>query len=141
MGWLWLAAELGNIEALNAAGNLLTMGKVVPADHGTAYRYFRTAAEAGCPLCQGILGAIHAGFRPTKANTREAMRWLRLSAANGRADAALLLARRYRFGLGVPVDPREAALLPACRQRRRSGGLLRPGLPLPHGLRRQQGRG
>ena len=71
----------------------------------------RRLAEQGDTEAQGRLGAIYAYSQGVGVpqDDAEAVRWFRLAADQGQADAQFLLGAMYANGEGVPKDEAEAA--------------------------------
>lgn len=74
------AAGAGDLEAMNALGNMYQLGNGVPRDAGAAEGWFRKAAMAGNVKAQSSLG-LFLDSSATDASTRaEALAWLLLAA-------------------------------------------------------------
>ena len=56
----------------------------------------------------GLLGYMYNFGRGVREDAREAVRWYRLAADQGNAEAQFSLGLRYVTGRGVPQDDREA---------------------------------
>lgn len=69
----------------------------------TALRLYRQLAEKGDARAQSILGVMLADDHP-----KEAVKWFKLSAAQGYAEAQYRLGWMYEEGNGVPQDKNEA---------------------------------
>lgn len=75
-----------------------------------SYRQRLAAANAGNPHAQFELGRMaEHGTGRLSANPREAVRWYRLAAEKGHADAQFALAQAYATGRGVMQDHKKAA--------------------------------
>src|ERR1700730_5264276 len=88
--WLPLAAA-GDAEAALNLGLLYDLGRGVPPDSSTAYRWYRQAADAGVPR-----------------DGAEAALWYARAAAGGYNRAQYALAQLYAAGDGVPRNPATA---------------------------------
>jgi uncharacterized protein len=78
-------------------------------DYATAYRLFRSLADAGNVNALGAIGVMYAKGEGVPQNDAEAVKWYRLAADRGNAASQLALARMYETGRGVPQSDVEAA--------------------------------
>jgi TPR repeat protein len=100
--WLAKAAAAGSLRALLDLSGLQDSKQ-------QAFEMLGSAAEAGEPLAQKQLAQLYlSGTAPAPRDPEKGREWLAKSAANGNADAAVMLAEMYEFGRGAPVDPRKA---------------------------------
>lgn len=101
----WLAVELfdghAGVKDVDRAQRLAA----------AAARQVRTEAEAGDPLAQNLLGAMHKRGVGVTRNAAEAARWYRQAADGGLPLARNNLGTLYGEGAGVPKDPAEAVRL------------------------------
>jgi TPR repeat protein len=82
---------------------------VAVAKDEASYRQRLAAANAGDARMQFELGRMaEQGTGRLAANPREALRWYRLAAEKGHADAQFALAQAYATGRGVMQDQEEA---------------------------------
>ena len=99
-------AEL--IQALGFAGAVSDADAAYAAyqraDHATALRHLRPAAEGGDARSQFILGLMHAEGQGVPQDYAEAARWYRLAADRGHAQAQYNLGLCYAKGEGVSQD-------------------------------------
>jgi uncharacterized protein len=95
------AAIAGSFEDASAAYN--------SQDYATAYRLFRSLADAGNVYAQGAVGVMYAKGEGVPQNDAEAVTWYRLAADRGNAASQLALARMYEAGRGVTQNDVEAA--------------------------------
>jgi hypothetical protein len=73
-------------------------------DYWTALRLYRRLAEKGDARAQSILGTM-----VVDSNPKEAVKWYKLAAAQGYAEAEYKMGWVYEDGIGVPRDKDEAA--------------------------------
>mmetsp|Transcript_40600 Transcript_40600/g.100330 ORF Transcript_40600/g.100330 Transcript_40600/m.100330 type:complete len:358 (+) Transcript_40600:460-1533(+) len=85
-------------------GRHLYAGKIVPRDLVEAVRLFRTTADEGHALSQGMLGACYLLGDGVPPDLGEAARWFRLAADQGEVGAQMMLGR-ILVG-DFPVDAR-----------------------------------
>jgi TPR repeat protein len=105
------AGELGSRDAQRDLGALYATGDWTgPKDLVRAAEWYRRAAEQGHSDAQYNLGFMNLLGEGVRGDPQEALRWLRLAAAQGEGQAMRLLADLYRDGAhGFPVDPAQAA--------------------------------
>ena len=107
-----IAAEQGDPEAQNNLADICS----AQLDFGTAIRWYRKSAEAGCTNAQFHLGELLLNgcpgnansLKPLRPNLEEALVWLGRAANSGHPGAQLDLGACYRDGTGVAEDPLEA---------------------------------
>jgi TPR repeat protein len=111
--WYQKAAEQGNPLAQYAMGNFYSQGRGVTNDMDEAIKWWRKAADQNQPDAQAALGDLYlipdAPYGTNYLNYPEAMRLLRLAAAQGSVSAINNLGVAYEAGLAVKLDFREAA--------------------------------
>lgn len=101
-------ANGGDAGAAHLAGQLSSMGEILPDDKVEAVSWYRKAAEAGLAAAQTQLAFAYAnGFGITKDDA-EAARWMRRSAEAGDTTAMENLGIFYEQGRGVAQDSGEA---------------------------------
>ncbi len=106
-----VAATAGSVPAQIETGLRYTQGIGTVPNRVEAARWFREAAQAGNPIAQFNLGALHAagllsGGTPDYAAARP---WFEQAAAQGHPDAQYNLGLAAAQGLGQPVDNESAA--------------------------------
>jgi hypothetical protein len=75
----------------------------------TALEYLRAIAQSGDAKAQSTVGSIyHRGGRGVQRDDEKALKWFRLAAAQGVAEAEFNLGVMYAQGQGVPQDNSEA---------------------------------
>jgi hypothetical protein len=95
-------AAAGDAEAALNLGLLYDLGRGVPQDSSTAYRWYRQAAEAG--LAQAAFNVavmLDSGVDVPRDGTEAAL-WYARAAAGGHNRAQYALAQLYAAGDGVP---------------------------------------
>ena len=123
-----LAAEQGDASAQFDLGLAYDNGRGVEEDDAEAVRWYRLAAEQGLADAQFNLGNMYRIQRyvnnsgsirisgsirragEIEGDDAEAVRWYRLAAEQGHADAQFNLGDMYTDGLGVAQDYAEATL-------------------------------
>lgn len=112
IGWYRKAADQGNIKAMYALSVMYSAGEGVPRDDTQAMMWRIKAAEGGDASAQQVLGTIYRyGVQGFEEDLVEAVRWYRLSAAQGNLVSQRALAWMYSQGIGVPADLIEAYVL------------------------------
>ncbi len=96
-------AEKGNADAQALLGLMYNQGRGVPLDIGQAIKWYKTSAGEGNAAAQCRLGSIYLKTAPA-----EGLKLLKLSAAQGYADAYLMLGLAYMNLKEVPRDPVQA---------------------------------
>jgi len=100
---LWLAlAGSGDAEATLNLGLLYDLGRGVPQDSSTAYRWYRQAAEAGLAQAAFNVAVMLDSGAGVPRNGAEAAVWYARAAAAGYHRAQYALAQLYTDGDGVP---------------------------------------
>jgi uncharacterized protein len=80
----------------------------IRGDYSTVFKKLRPLAEQGNPFAQyGLAWAYHNGPESTR-NSKEAVKWYKLSAEQGNTSARSNLAIMYRFGKGITKDYKKA---------------------------------
>ena len=103
--WFKNAAEKGHVGAQTLLAMYLREGRGVAADWAGSLKWLRMAADAGEAEAEFSLAQLYAsGFGEPRSDHETPVKLLQRSAAQGRIDATLILARRYRFGTGVALD-------------------------------------
>lgn len=100
------AGTLGSMRsdiALNRAENMYAKG-----DYAGASNQYRTAALAGSPYGQYMLGRMYAQGQGVSENQSEAVSWTRMAAQNGYPAADYEMGLRYLAGDGVSINPEQA---------------------------------
>jgi hypothetical protein len=130
--WLPLAAA-GDAEAALDVGLLYDLGRGVPQDSSTAYRWYRQAAEAGLAQAAFNVAVMLDSGAGVPRDSAEAALWYARAAANGYHRAQYALAQLYAAGDGVPRNPATAAAWyrAAARGGLRAASARLPGLPRP----------
>lgn len=77
-------------------------------DYAGASTQYRSAAEAGSPRGQYMLGRMYAGGQGIPENQAESVRWVRMAADSGYPAADFELGIRHLTGDGVVADPGQA---------------------------------
>lgn len=98
-------ASADDLATFKAAINASNSGSNV-----TAVRLFKPLAEKGLAAAQYLLGLeYYHGSEGVPKNYKESMKWFRLAAEQGDADAQNTLGGMYERGNGVQKDFKEAA--------------------------------
>jgi S1-C subfamily serine protease len=95
----WTEAAAGAREAAQAYNS---------GDYATVLKECESAAKAGDPICEDLLGLLYSEGKGVKADPVAAARWFRLSAEQGNPLAAYNLGIAYENGRGVAKDLNEA---------------------------------
>ena len=98
---LWGA---GAIYGDTAAGTAAFRNK----DYQTAFREYKSAAEAGVAEAQFDLGVLYAQGLGVHRDLDEAARWYQMAAEQGNAEAEFALGQMYSRGWGMPRDETDA---------------------------------
>ncbi len=116
--WLEPSANAGIPQAMVTLAALYDVGQGVPLDIARAAQLRQQAARAGDPTAKGQIADDRklrgqADFRRANVlvdlqRSAESIPYAKRAAAAGSANAGLLLGRAYHFGIGVPVDLKEA---------------------------------
>lgn len=119
--WLGESARRGLPQAMVSLASLYDVGQGVPLDTARAHALREQAAGLGDPTARGQLDDNRrlrgqADFRRASVLTdlhmeQAAVPYARRAAAQGSANAQLLLGRAYQFGSGVPRDYGQAVAL------------------------------
>jgi hypothetical protein len=117
--WAGLSRQ-GNAEAEFGLGLLYDLGNGTEEDPGTAFFWYKLAAEAGLPAAQFNVAAMYDGGRGVARSSENAALWYARAAAHGHHRAQFDLGLLYEHGDGVPrnLDAAEAWLREAA-----AGGL------------------
>jgi TPR repeat protein len=103
------AALEGSAIAAYEVGYMYENGDGVARDDGEAVRWFQYGAARGGRECEMALGARYeAGAPGQPENFEMAGRYYRSAASKGYPDASYAVARMYEYGLGVPLDLKQA---------------------------------
>jgi Sel1 repeat len=105
--WLPLAAA-GDAEAALDLGLLYDLGRGVPQDSSTAYRWYRQAAKAGLAQAAFNVAVLLDSGAGVPRDGAEAALWYARAAAGGYPRAQYALAQLYAAGDGVPRNPATA---------------------------------
>jgi len=107
--WFEMAADGGNVRAMNTLGAILSGGEGVSPDHCRAFDLFQRAAELGHRTAQHNLGRSYfEGSCPRRSDATRGVVWLRRAADQGYANSFLWLGHAYRQGKGVERNIAEA---------------------------------
>lgn len=101
--WYRKAAEKGHPVVLTRLAQMLAEGDGIPQDKAEAAHWYRKAASQGDVKAQLQLGMMYAQGDGVPQDKAQAAEWF-AKAAEGRGEAAFLLARMYETGDGVPQD-------------------------------------
>lgn len=163
VSWWRMAAEQGNAPAQRRLGLSYIKREGIPTDDQTENRFsiflndqqsgiqwLRKAAEQGDAEAQVILGqgfdgegllAKEASLFFSKENLNkdaapaESVKWYRLAAEQGVADAQVILGKKIFYGKGVPKDPKQAAVwIRKAAEQGHMEGQYRLGWMYVHGL-------
>ncbi|WP_298992841.1 tetratricopeptide repeat protein [uncultured Desulfovibrio sp.] len=108
--WFRLAAEQNYAEAQVQLGYLYELGAGVPKNDTAVVDLMSRAANAGNAEAQFNLALYHSQGRYGFAkDPDQAFVWAKRSADQGFAQAQRYVGACYEFGVGVPVNPSEAA--------------------------------
>jgi TPR repeat protein len=105
--WLPLAAA-GDADAALDLGLLYDLGRGVPQDSSTAYRWYRQAAKAGLAQAAFNVAVLLDSGAGVPRDGAEAALWYARAAAGGYPRAQYALAQLYLAGDGVPRNPATA---------------------------------
>lgn len=109
--WFRLAAEQNYAEAQVQLGYLYELGTGVPKNDTAVVDLMSRAANAGNAEAQFNLALYHSQGRYGFAkDPDQAFVWAKRSADQGFAQAQRYVGACYEFGVGVPVNPSEAAV-------------------------------
>jgi TPR repeat protein len=101
------AADCGSTDGLNCLGVLYADGLGVPKDIKRAAEYYKSAAEAGNPVAQEVLGRCYFYGSGMEEDYSRAYYWLVKSTESDRVQmtsAHKTLGLCYFFGMGAPQD-------------------------------------
>ena len=87
----------------------LYYGRGMPEDHAAAAEWYRSAALAGMPKGQAMLGLLYLEGDGVPQDDVQAAAWVRMAAEQGDVDGQIGLASLYECGRGVPQDDEQAA--------------------------------
>ena len=103
-------ADEGDANAQFNYGQLLEQGDVIDKDITAAATYYQLSANQG--NCDGMVAwATLLLDRGSDENFAEAARYLQLAVEQGNLVAMDTLATLYRYGIGVPINERQAVIL------------------------------
>ena len=97
-----IAANKGNIESLNAIGNLYKEGFGVEEDYAKAVGWYKKAAN------RGDKNAMYRHVSHIRKDYAVAIKWYRKAASKENADAMDMIGSLYWLGLGFPQDKSQA---------------------------------
>jgi TPR repeat protein len=106
-----LAADQGNINALNNLGYMVENGRGVAKDPGQAVIWYGKAADKGHIGSQGRLADMYRFGIGIPVDYSKAMAWYTKAAQNGSINAQYGMAYMHLNGLGVAKNPVESARL------------------------------
>jgi len=102
---LWDEAERGNPSAQYELGRRLETGIGGERDEAAAAEWYTLAAEGGSVAAQLYLADLIAAGRLGLERDEDAVsRWLLMAAVRDNLDAQMRMSKRYRNGIGTPVD-------------------------------------
>lgn len=105
--WYKKSAEQGNVSAQSALGIAYFFGNGVEQDDKEAFKWLLKAGDRGNADAQYTLSLYYDRDRDLVSDVKAA-KWLQKAADQGLRDAQMHLAYRYRDGIGVEKDDREA---------------------------------
>jgi serine/threonine protein kinase/TPR repeat protein/uncharacterized RDD family membrane protein YckC len=94
-------ANSGLRIAQTLAGYNHRIGFAVPKDDAEAFRWFRLAAEQGCPRAQMNLGTLYNSGQGTTKSLEDSFLWYKRAADQGHPDALHSCGYAYEYGVGV----------------------------------------
>jgi len=100
-------SKAGEALALDGSTNGVRFGEITDF-LAQVRRTVQQKAEQGDAKAQFYLGCCYDSGRGVSQNSKEAVKWFRLSADQGNADAQNNLATAYYYGWGVPQDYQES---------------------------------
>jgi TPR repeat protein len=103
MHYYFLSAGLGNKDANNRVGDILSDGKYVKTDFDLAIKHYKTAAENGCDDAYCSLGSLSM-FKRDYAN---AAKYYLISAEKGNCDSMLFLGLMHQYRLHPEWNAKE----------------------------------
>ncbi len=107
--WIQKSADGGDLEATGVLGRLYFLGdKLQSKDYAKAFPYLRTAAEAGDPICQNMVGLCYRDGVGTERDPDAAMEWLRKAALQNDRKAQSNLAHLMGVDSPKSADRKEA---------------------------------
>lgn len=108
--WLTKASEAGEPEATAILGRILFTGdRLQPADFAKAIPYLQSAADAGDPVCQNMLGLCYRDGGPVEVDREKAKVLFRKAAMQNDRKAQANLA--VELGVGTPNVPERTEAL------------------------------
>ena len=110
MKWAHLAADGGQVEAMDFVGFAYLRGSVVRRNPVIAFGYFKAAAEKSAQAAFN-LGQCYYGAQGTEQDCLAALEYWKKAAERGHGRAASCAAMAYLAGEGVTPDPVEARRL------------------------------
>lgn len=99
-----LAANGGNVTAMNQLGRCHELGMATPIDMALAATWYRRAAEADLAWGMYNFANLLATGRGVTADAQQAFAWYRRAALLGHAKSMNLIGRHYEEGLLVDAD-------------------------------------
>jgi TPR repeat protein len=111
MEWLEKAASTGDSDAIRTLGQLYFLGdSLLIPDQAKSLPHLRTAAEAGDPVSQNLLGVAYREGHTGRIDLEKAKEWFRKAAQLGQVKAQSNLA--HILGVASPTSPdRKEALI------------------------------
>lgn len=106
--WMKRGAELGDVQAANAFGQMLLAGNGITQNSREAYSWFVKAANAGLATGMVNVGYLLELGLGTEKNPKQAFQYYNQAAKLGHPDSYLLLSKAYEVGGGVEADLLEA---------------------------------
>ena len=88
-----MAADKGNIVAINTLGSLYENGNGVPQDYGEAMAWYRKAADQGSVTAMVGIGSLYANGRGVNKDDSQARLWYQKAANAGDEGAKKALSQ------------------------------------------------
>ena len=107
--WAKEAEAAGADDIASVLAEYYRQGRGTGPDEALAAQYRKKSAEEGDPHSMFLVAVDYlTGTKYFPKNEKEAFRLAKLAEAEGLPEAALLLAKLYRHGIGVRANPRQA---------------------------------
>lgn len=103
MKWAHMAADAGNVDAMDFVGFAYLRGAAVKRRPEIAFGYFKAAANESLQAAFN-LGQCYFGAQGTEQDCKKALEWWKKAAAQGHGRAASTAAMAYFSGEGVAAD-------------------------------------
>ncbi len=108
LGYLKIAIEAGNTDAMNQMGAMYAEGRFVDEDKKKAYEFYKMAADKGHALAITNLGFCYLYGLGIDINEREAYMAFSKAAALGMGEALVRLGDMFYQGIYVSEDKKNA---------------------------------